>query len=265
MPSPVSLVDNLRPMSRVQPRPVDLVLRATTTPNQRTYQGNSTMLQWEMSAFASYTLQFVGDSNAFAIEGSNDLATWGAVDCWSLGRNLAPIGQGGQGGTGTGLSFMQENNGPTLIGGNRQTRFMRIRVATGSPSRFGAVQALLSQNPLHPPRNPLLGPDDIWTYAAVAGGIVNSTAVVIKAALNTSHRNVLTRLQLSNGGGTGTEVILTDSGGTLWRDYLAAGASKTVDFNPPLRAAANSALSITLSAATGAAVYANAQGVVGLA
>lgn len=245
------------PVARDQFKPTDVLLRATQSNAQVAANGSSVILVWEMAGFASFCIQMTGDSNSFSVEGSNDLNLWTTLDVRALGTFDAPLG----------ATWFQENNAPCFVGANKSTKFVRISSVAMSGSNSG-VLVVLSQQPLSPMRPSLaFGPDQSWAAAAPSGGVVNNTPVTLRAATNPFHRNIVTALQISNGGATGTEAILTDTSGptVIWRDYLPGNSTRGGKFTPPLRCGASGALTLTLTAASGAAVYANVQGIVGLA
>jgi len=106
-----------------------------------------------------------------------------------------------------------------------------------------------------------------WSYAAAAGGIVNTTGVTIKAASGAGNRNYVSSLQLANSGAAGTDVQIRDgaAGTVLWRGYVPAGANgECHNFTPPLKGTANTLLEVGLSSGTTVAVYVNVQGYVGV-
>lgn len=106
-------------------------------------------------------------------------------------------------------------------------------------------------------------PSDSWSYAAVAGGITNTTEVTIKAAAGAGIRNYVTHIDLSNESATtATEVVIKDgAGGTvMWRGYArTSGNSNDYFFDPPLRFTANTAV-VVACVTTGTATLINAQG-----
>lgn len=254
-----SLVDSLRPVARDQFKPTDVILRATSSNAQYTATGSFILLTWDMGGFASFAIQLIGDSHSFAIEGSNDLVNWSAIDTRVVGEYDAPAATYG---------FTQDNNLPTIVVGNKQTRFARIRENNGTiTTRPAGISVALSQTPftsMKPQRS--YGPSQAWNYVAPSGGILNSTPVTVRAATNSSHRTLVTAMQLDNAGATGTEVILTETGGStiLWRGWLPPGGTRQLTFDPHLRLPVLAALTLTLSAASGATVYPNIQGIVGL-
>lgn len=99
-------------------------------------------------------------------------------------------------------------------------------------------------------------------YTAPSGGITNTTAVTLAAAL-ASNKTYITTLQLSNSGAAGTEVIVRRATGAvvIWRGYVGpATSSLNQAFANPLASATNDALELVLSSGTTVAVYVNAQG-----
>ena len=258
-----SLVDNIRPVARDQVKLRDRVLRATVTGGEQTAKGNSTVIEWEMGSYAAFVVSLAGDSSQFAVDASHDRTAWFQADMQPLaGGQNAPIS----------ANFYQENSATvgtipsTNLAGNKQGRFMRIRATSGSSTRNTAVTVTLSQTPFVPTRpTKHLSADSAWSYVPVSGGIVNSTPVIVRAATNPYHRSLVLAAELSNGGATGTEVLILDGSTALWRGWLAPGASESVSFDPPLRGSASAAVNVSLSAASGAAVYANLRGLTALA
>lgn len=110
-----------------------------------------------------------------------------------------------------------------------------------------------------------------WSYAAAAGGIVNSTtAVTAKAAGGAGIRNYVEGIQLSwDALTTGGEFAIRDgaSGTVLWRFKIPTGAAGQAHtkFGTALRGTANTLLEIvTLTASGAGGVYANLQGWTGV-
>lgn len=103
-------------------------------------------------------------------------------------------------------------------------------------------------------------PELEWAYAAAAGGVTNTTDVVLAAAAGAGLRRYLTSMQLANASSTATEVVVKDGSTVIWRGYLPANAPMSeIAFKNPLKTTANTALNFAC-ATTGAAVYVNAQG-----
>ncbi len=257
-----SLVDNLRPVAKDQVKLRDRVLRATVSGNEQTARGNSTVIQWEMGAYASLCITFGGDSSNFSVDGSNDLQAWFPIDMQgvSSGQN-APMGG----------NFFQENAAmvgsipTTTIAANKQARFVRVRSNSASGSRNTIVTVTLSQTPFVPTRpTQHLGPDNAWLYAAASGGISTTAPVAVRAATNPYHRSLITQADFSNGGATGTEVLILDGTTVMWRGWVGPSAGITASFDPPLRGSVSSAVNVSISATSGAAVYANLRGITAL-
>ena len=107
-----------------------------------------------------------------------------------------------------------------------------------------------------------------WYYAAVTGGIVNTTtAVTIKAAAGASVRNYISALQIMSESLTNaTELVIRDgAGGTvLWRMKIPATTvipQMLVEFPLPIRSTADTLLEVaTLTASGAGGVFVNAQG-----
>ena len=103
-------------------------------------------------------------------------------------------------------------------------------------------------------------PELEWSYASAAGGVVNTTDVVLSAAAGAGLRRYIVSMGLSNNSATATEVVLKDGATIIWRGHLPANAPNLhIDFGTPLRTTANAALNFACIT-TAAAVYVNAQG-----
>lgn len=104
-------------------------------------------------------------------------------------------------------------------------------------------------------------PELEWSYASAAGGIVNTTNVVLSATAGAGLRRYITTLQLKNTSVVATEVVLKDGSTIIWRGHVSASmtSSEEIVFNNPLRTSANEALNVACIT-TAAAVYVNAQG-----
>lgn len=110
-------------------------------------------------------------------------------------------------------------------------------------------------------------PESDWSYAAAAGGILNTTtAVTIKAAAAAGIRNYLTSITLmAEALGAATEVAIRDgaAGTVLWRTKIPTGGlpTTTITFANPLKGTAATLMEVvTLTASVTGAVYVNAQG-----
>lgn len=104
-------------------------------------------------------------------------------------------------------------------------------------------------------------PELDWQYAAAAGGIINTTDVVAKAAAAAGIRNYVTGIQLRNTNAVATEFVVKDGATVIWRTQLPASMAGSMDvqFPTPLKGTAATAVNIACIT-TGAAVYANLQG-----
>ena len=104
-------------------------------------------------------------------------------------------------------------------------------------------------------------PEADWQFACAAGGIINTTDVVAKAAGAAGIRNYVTGLQLRNTNAVATEFVVKDGATVIWRGQLPASMVGAEDFTfaTPLRGTAATAINVAC-VTTGAAVYANLQG-----
>lgn len=103
-------------------------------------------------------------------------------------------------------------------------------------------------------------PELEFSYASAAGGVVNTTDVVLAAAAGAGLRRYICSMGLSNNSATATEVVLKDGATVIWRGHLPANAPNLhIDFSTPLKTSANAALNFACIT-TAAAVYVNAQG-----
>ena len=104
-------------------------------------------------------------------------------------------------------------------------------------------------------------PELEWSYASAAGGIINTTDVVLTAAAGSGLRRYITSVQLKNTSAVATEVVLKDGSTIIWRGHVSASmtSSEQIIFSNPLRTTANAALNVACIT-TAAAVYVNAQG-----
>jgi hypothetical protein len=103
-------------------------------------------------------------------------------------------------------------------------------------------------------------PELEWSYASAAGGVINTTDVVLSAAAGAGLRRYIATMTLSNNNATATEVVLKDGATIIWRGHLPANAPNVhIHFQNPLKTSANAALNFACIT-TAAAVYVNAQG-----
>jgi hypothetical protein len=116
---------------------------------------------------------------------------------------------------------------------------------------------------------PYTVPESGWSYAAAAGGILNTTvAVTVKAAAGAGLRNYITNVQvMAEALGAATEVAIRDgaAGTVIWRIKVPTGGlpAAQFDFAVPLKGTAATLLEVvTLTASVTGAVYVNLQGFV---
>jgi hypothetical protein len=103
-------------------------------------------------------------------------------------------------------------------------------------------------------------PELEWSSVAAAGGVINTTDVVLAPAAGVGLRRYICSLQLSNNSAVATEIVLKDGAAIIWRGHLPANAPMSeIIFENPLKTTANTALNFACIA-TGAAIYVNAQG-----
>ena len=141
-----------------------------------------------------------------------------------------------------------------LIAAGRGISAAYASVATGDVADF--VTTLQGVQVVRPWQIPELE----WSFASPAGGVTNTTDVVLAAAAGAGLRRYLTSLQLSNNSATATEVVVKDGATIIWRGHLPANAAlNALDFENPIKSSANVALNFACLT-SGAAVYVNAQG-----
>lgn len=146
---------------------------------------------------------------------------------------------------------------------------MIAEVTSSSPTYDAGLRAPLTQTTGGAlVQKPYAIPEQEWSYAAAASGIVNTTvAVTIKAAAASGLRNYITGLQIAADAlGAATELAIRDgaAGTVLWRGKLQTAAMPLmqIEFPIPLKSTAATLLEVvTLTAVTGG-VYVNAQGYV---
>lgn len=104
-------------------------------------------------------------------------------------------------------------------------------------------------------------PELEWSYASAAGGVINTTDVVLAAAAGAGLRRYITSMQLKNINATATEVVLKDGSTVIWRGHVSAsmGTTEEIIFSNPIKTSANAALNFACIT-TAAQVYVNAQG-----
>ena len=108
-------------------------------------------------------------------------------------------------------------------------------------------------------------PGETWSYAAAAGGLVNTTGVTARAAGAAGVRNYITSIQVINSHQTiSTEILVRDgaAGTVLHRGWAqAAGGGYAFNFDPPLRGTAATLVEIgEVTTTATAGVLVNLQG-----
>lgn len=135
------------------------------------------------------------------------------------------------------------------------------RVRTAAPTTFADSDAadltIASSGALVV--RPFAIPELSWAFSSATGGVTVNTSQTLKVAAGAGLRNYLTNLQITNASTTvSTEVVILDNVTVIWRDYLAAGSSRTVSFDSPLKSTANTALNF--QALTASQIYLSGQG-----
>lgn len=170
-------------------------------------------------------------------------------------------------GFGSALAMQGVGGHGTAITGNpvrlgvRALNAAYTAVATGqSADLISTLQGVLVTRPWQIPELE-------WSYAAAAGGILNTTvAVTIRAAAGAGLRSYITTIQLmAQALTTATELVVRDgaSGTVIWRHFIPTSGLSAMqfDFENPLRSTANTLLEVaTLTASGAGAVYINVQG-----
>lgn len=112
--------------------------------------------------------------------------------------------------------------------------------------------------------------DVLWSYAAAAGGITNTTtAVTIAPAAGAGKRNFLCTLVVgADTLGAATELAVRDgaSGTVIWRNKLqtAAMVPTEIVIQPCIKGSANTLMEVvTLTATVSGGVYVSASGYIG--
>jgi hypothetical protein len=245
-------------------------------------------------ANGTFTITVI-DANSFDLVGSTFSGAYLNTGWASVSRNLAPASStdvkvqfvtiadyaeltteitAGRGqsvaGQGLGVNVLS-NVAPTLTAVGGQARntsgALPVLVATGLSANPTAVTTgrgidLLATLIGALVNKPFSIPEADWQYAAAAGGIVNTTDVVLKAAAAAGIRNYVTSIDIRNAHATvATEVVIKDGATVIWRQLLPAAMAAPVEitFPTPLRGTAATAVNFACLT-TGAQVYVNAQG-----
>lgn len=207
------------------------------------------------------SIQDYAELTAEITAGRGNSVAGNAISVLLSGASAAttPIGQVTIGASQSVLAAGQAAHDAVLAGnpnriGARAISAAYATVATGDQADLiSTLQGVLVTRPWQIPELE-------WSYAAAAGGIVNTTDVVLAAAAGAGLRRYLSAIQLSNASAVATEVVVKDGATVIWRGNLPANAPLTqVEFPNPLRSSANAALNVACIT-TAAAVYVNAQG-----
>jgi len=106
-------------------------------------------------------------------------------------------------------------------------------------------------------------PTGSWNYAAT-GVTPSASQTAVKAAVS-GVKNYIKSAQISHSTlGAAVQIIIQDGSTTLWQGQLQTAATDaggfTLNFDPPLKGTANTAVNVTFSAGTTGNVYFNLQG-----
>ena len=154
------------------------------------------------------------------------------------------------------------------VTGNPVTIGIECRTATKTVVSSGQIVRPIGTTDGRMVVRPHSVPELEWSYAAAAGGILNTTTAVTIKSNVASLRNYLTSMQIRAEALTNaTELAIRDgAGGTvLWRTKISSSGMIDTQFHfeCPLRSTANTLLEVvTLTASGTGAVYFNAQGYV---
>lgn len=185
-----------------------------------------------------------------------------------------------------GAAAVQVTAAGALVGGNASGIFTQGPAAhgtaiAGSPNRIGArarttniaavatdqATDLVATTTGAVVQKPYSIPEEDWSHASAAGGIINATAVTIKAAAGAGIRNYITSIQISSDAlGAATEFVIRDgaAGTVLWRIKITTAGfinGLQIQFTNPLRSTANTLLEVAaLTNPTTGGIFFNAQG-----
>jgi len=245
-------------------------------------------------ANGSFTITVI-DANSFDLVGSTFTGAYLNTGWASVSRNLAPVSNTdirvqfvtiadyaeltteitagrGQSVAGQGLGVNVLSTIPptvTPVGGQARNTSGAVPVlaATGYSANPVAVTTARGVDLLATligalVTKPYAIPEADWQFAAAAGGIINTTDVVLRAAAAAGIRNYVTSIDVRNAHATvATEVVIKDGATVIWRQLLPAAMPAPVEitFPTPLRGTAATAMNVACLT-TGAQVYVNAQG-----
>lgn len=131
-------------------------------------------------------------------------------------------------------------------------------VLYGGPT--GTKMSVKESTPLPTLTQPFVVPASRFNYAGATGGIVNTTAVPIAAAV-AGQRNYVAALQYFNSAAVASEIEVRDGVTVIFRGYAPASMTAPVNivFTVPLRGSVNTAINVAM-ATTATATRVSAQG-----
>lgn len=106
--------------------------------------------------------------------------------------------------------------------------------------------------------------ESAFQFAGASGGITNTSDVAIAAAAGAGVRNYLTSLWFKNTAAVASELVIKDGSTVIFRGHVSASMvyGEALQFNPPLKGTANTALNVALLT-TATATIVSAQGYTG--
>ena len=138
-----------------------------------------------------------------------------------------------------------------------------VLITAGQQLMAASVPVVLASNQSAILTRPYAPPASDWSFAAIAGGIIDALDVVIAPA-QVGLKNYITGIAIQNANTlTSTEVILRDGATVIFRGYVGGNTPATnvigLVFATPLKTSVNTAL-IFACVSTSTQVYFNAQG-----
>lgn len=220
-------------------------------------------LHFDMTGYTGFTLTVSNPSSQVTIrvETSNDGVAWSALQMQPITDIPTNLYAGGYTLAG-GFGFVVPN-GIFSYYSSRVGKQVRISQNGSSISPTPISLNLINYSPAPKNYNTQIPGNYSWYYKAAQGGIINTTPVQLIANNVLALQNCISSMQLTNAGTVGTEVVLqTGVGTSIWRDYIAAGQSKSYTFSPALVSLVESFVgqSINIVTTTATILYANVQG-----
>jgi hypothetical protein len=183
----------------------------------------------------------------------------GTVRAFAMGRNIdAEVRQPGGGAVAAAGNVAHDSpisGNPVRIGGRAVATNLAVVAANDVADLVTTLSGVLVTKPYNVPEMD-------WSFAAPAGGVINTTDVALAPARGATLRNYITSIQLRNASATvATEVVLKDGAATvIWRGQLPINSgAEDFTFPSPLKTSLNAVLNFACIT-TGAQVYVNAQG-----